>query len=367
VNYLFLDSAREWSGTARAFTAAATGLAARGHGVVFAAEPDSTVERVVSELVARGSRAEMVVASVSLAGTWFGAARRLRTLARRHKIDVLLVHTNREHLIAAVAYRFGSHARVIRRVPAGRGLEMNRTGRVAAWLAPTCYIFADEADVHAAPIPRRSSGRVVARLGVALPSENDATERNAADVADGCLDIVCIHDASSRSRAAAAIRTIAMLAPRHPGVRLLIIGEGAYDDDLKMQAASLNALSLVEFLGDRDDQLQVMRGAPLGWVVADHDTAAYGILDFMSLSVPVLAAEKSVAEQLVLPDITGMLLPPDDTYTAAATVAELLVNGERRDAMCAAARARVAREFPESAMIDGFERAAAMALSRRRR
>jgi glycosyltransferase involved in cell wall biosynthesis len=158
-----------------------------------------------------------------------------------------------------------------------------------------------------------------------------------------------------------------MLAPRHPRLRLLIIGEGAYDDDLRMQAAALDGLRLVHFLGERADQLEVMRGARLGWVVADSDTAAYGVLDFMSLGVPVLAGQRSIADGYLLNEITGVLLPPDDAFAAAAVAAELLTNDTRRTTMGAAARARAVREFPESAMIDGFERAAAAATSRRRR
>jgi glycosyltransferase involved in cell wall biosynthesis len=158
-----------------------------------------------------------------------------------------------------------------------------------------------------------------------------------------------------------------MLAPRHAGLRLIIIGEGIYDDDLKMQAAALGALDLVASLGDRADQIQVMRGARLGWVVADSDTAAYGVLDFMSLGIPVLAPEHTVAKDYVLHDITGVLVAGDDAYMTAAAAAELLTNDAMREAMGAAARGRVLREGTEAAMIDGFERAADLAMKGRRR
>lgn len=323
------------------------------------------VEQVVSELAVTDSHETLAVVPLSLQGTWMGAARRLRTLALQRGADVVLVHTDREHLVAAVAFRLGSRARVIRRVPAGRGLEMRRTGRVAAWLAATCYVFAAEQDVHSAPIPRGSTGRVVAPIGVeVVPQEDLPAERG--EEPYGAFDIVCVQDASSRSRAATAIRTVAMLAPRHVHLRLRVMGEGAYDDDLRMQAAALGALQLVSFLGERADQRQVMRDARVGWVVADGDTAVYGILDFMTLGIPVIAGESSVAQHYVLSEITGMLVPPDDAFMTAAVVAELLTNDARRDMMGAAARARVTREFPEAEMIDGFERAAASATSRRR-
>jgi hypothetical protein len=366
VNYLFLHAGREWSGTARAFAGAAQGLARRGHAVVFATERDSTVERVVSETATSPERALLEVEPMDAGGMWLGAARRLARIARLHRSDVVLVHSDREHLIAAIAYRIGSRARVIRRMRAGsRPLDIRGTGRIAARIAPTCYLFATEDDANAVAVPR-AAAKLVAPMGVA-----EAPPQNATDLLGDEVNVVCVHDASSRSRAAAAIRTVAMLAPRHAGLHLTIVGDGGgggtYDDDLKMQAAALGALGLVTFLGDRADHLEVMRRARLGWVVADSDTAVFGILDFMSLGIPVLAPERSVAEQYVLNDITGMLVPSDDAFMTAAAAAELLTSDSRREAMGAAARSRVIREGSEAAMIDGFEHAAAAATHKRKR
>lgn len=356
MRYLFVHTGREWSGTARAFAAAARGLAERGHQVMFVAEPECTVERVVSQLAAVPGRSPLFeVELLNFGSPWIMTAWRLRSLIRRYDANVIFVQGNREHLIAAVARRLGSRANVVRRVPAGRTLDMNTSGRVAAWLAPTCFVFTNEPDARSAVLPRRAAGQVLAPLGVRLPPHPNGAAAPAEEY------IVCLHDASSRNRAATAIRTVAMLSEHHPRLRLVVMGEGAYDDDLRMQAAALRSLNLISFLGERDDALHVMRGARLGWVVSDSDTAAYGMLDLMSLGVPVIAGEHSVAERYVLSEITGILLPPNDAYQTAAVVADLLTADVERETMGHAARARVEREFPESAMIDGFERAAATA------
>jgi glycosyltransferase involved in cell wall biosynthesis len=60
------------------------------------------------------------------------------------------------------------------------------------------------------------------------------------------------------------------------------------------------------------------------------------------------------------------LIPPDDAATTAAAVVTLLTNEETRTAIGAAGRARVAREFPESAMVEGFVEAATAAGGRHR-
>src|SRR6185437_7705255 len=94
-----------------------------------------------SETATSPERALLEVEPMDAGGMWLGAARRLARIARLHRSDVVLVHSDREHLIAAIAYRIGSRARVIRRMRAGsRPLDIRGTGRIAARIAPTCYL-----------------------------------------------------------------------------------------------------------------------------------------------------------------------------------------------------------------------------------
>jgi glycosyltransferase involved in cell wall biosynthesis len=107
-----------------------------------------------------------------------------------------------------------------------------------------------------------------------------------------------------------------------------------------------------------------MQDAHLGWVVADADTGAYGILDLMALGIPTVASDNGVAQRYIANGISGALYPPDDSASTAATVAGMMLSDEVREQMGKAARTRVAREFPETEMIEGFDRAANNARSR---
>lgn len=365
---LFLHCAREWSGTARAFAVAARGLAARGYNVTFLAEPHSNVEQSASRMATVASRiggddpvaakrdvAPFEVTAFSYDGFWLACAWRLRHLFRRWDVDVVFVHTEREHLIASMACWLGRGGKVIRRTPAGCELVPRTAGKVANWFCKTTYLFASDADVRLATLPKGARAPI-ARLGVdasRYPERTGVETPRSEDI----RYIICVYDPTSRGRAATAIRTVSMLAPRHPYLRLIIFGAGSDSEDLRMQAAALDVMDLVSFLGERDDHLTLMRDAELGWVVAEADTAAFGILDLMALGVPVIAAEGSVAETYVANQISGTLIPPDDAATTAASVVTLLASEEQRQAMGAAARSRVGREFPEGAMIDGFEAA----------
>ncbi len=369
MKYLFLHIGQEWTGSARAFAAAARGLAARGHEVHVVVEPESSVEQVVSQMaVASRNKPLFNLESISLRGNVILRAFKLKRLIKANGINVVFVHSNREHLIAGLACRLTGRARVVRRMSAGQSISKVRRQRLAlrmgTWLAPTAFMFTSDPDTRATIVPRRVVAKVVVPIGINL---DNPANYDTAPIDTRLQYIVCVHDGSSRSRAATAIRTLAMLVPRHPKLRLIVMGEGVYDDDLRMQAAALRVLNLVTFLGDRDDSLHVMRNARLGWVVADSDTAAFALLDFMALEVPVLAGEHTVAERYVLPGITGMLLPQDDAHIIAATVADLLADEGTRTTMGEAARARVERDFSETAMLDGFESVAQRVVESQRR
>lgn len=375
---LFLHNAREWSGTARAFAVAARGLAARGYNVTFLAEAHSNVEQSASRMANVASRiggedpvaprdvAPFEVVPFSYSGNWFSAARRMRHLFRQWDADVVMVHTEREHLIAAVACWLGRKGRVVRRTQASYQLAMGGKGKFANWLTKTTYLFSSEEDARIAILPRKSDRTMIARLGVDPSRYPERTVSTQEPKPEDIRYIICVYDPTSRGRAATAVRTVSMLAPRHPYLRLIIFGAGSDSEDLRMQAAALNVMDLVSFLGERDDHLALMRDAELGWVVAEADTAAYGILDLMALGVPVIAAEESVADVYVANLISGVLIPAEDAATTAATVVTLLLSEEQRQTMGAAAKVRVSRDFPEQAMIDGFEKSIAAAAGRSR-
>jgi glycosyltransferase involved in cell wall biosynthesis len=380
LHVLFLHEAREWSGTARLFARAGRGISERGAKVTLLVAPDSNVHMAVSPRRDPGQPRHTPIPEpfeiipFATDGWFLSAARRLRRIFRRWDADTIFVSTDHEHLIAGTACWLSRNGSVVRWTPAGKTLTMGLTGRLASRLARTAYLFSSEADRRASKIPRNAIDSSVAEIGVDVASystESDKTEM--ADQSgegkqpDANKYVVCVYDPTSRGRAASAIRTISMLSPRHPDLRLIIVGPGSDDEDLRMQAAALRVLHLVSFLGERDDAVSLMRDAHLGWVVAEGDTGVYGILDLMALGIPTVASEGGIAQRYVANGISGALYPPDDSASTAATVAGMLLSDDVRETMGKAARTRVAREFPESEMIEGFDRAANTARTRGRR
>ena len=358
---LFYHGAPDWTGSARAFAAMARVMAQRGYQVTYACPADSLAER-------RASYSGFEVIPLEPAGSLLGDAFRLKNLLLGRFVEVICVHTEREQLVCSIATRLAERGAIVRRVASGATLRPAARRSFAMRLAASGYMYASPAELAAAPAMPRAIGSWVVPLGVDIDSYEEI--RPAPRPALGASGVtrlaVCVYEPGARERAGTVLRTIALLSPRHPDLRLAMLGKGSDDEALRMHAAALGITGIVSHLGERDDALAVMRAADVGWVVANGDDAAFATLDFMAMRIPVLAERGTIAQRQVADNITGLLLPPGDAPASAAALASFLHYDEQRAAMGNAGRLRVGREFSLAPMGDALQRAVDAARDRSR-
>jgi Glycosyl transferases group 1 len=363
---LFYYSPGEWSGSARAFAAAAVAMAGRGYQCTYVCRADSTVEDRLTPGAEKLPGVELT--PMPMGGPWMHESLRLRQVLLEHYVEVVFVHSEREQLVASLAIRLAERAALVRRVPAGLKLARGPEAKLGERLAATGYLFTTEPPGGNGSVSRGAFEPVAADVGVSVESIEQVRPAPLAAIgaSGGNQLIACVYDPTARRRVGALLRAVALLAPRHPGLRLAIVGPGSEDEDLRMHAAALGITEIVAHLGQRPDQQSVLSAAELAWVAAGGDNAAFGYLDLMALRVPVLAERDTLSQRYVADGISGMLLAQPDPGTMAARIAVLLAHEERRVAMGSAGRARVSRDFSEEGMIDGFERATEIARDRKR-
>lgn len=353
---LFLVSEGAWNARARAFVLAARGLAARGHEAMLACESECPVQ-------VRAASSEVPVVALRPDASAAGDTWQLRRALQEKSVDVVFVHTDEEHLVASSALRLGGGAgAVIRRVPPFAAVKGSG---FAGRIAPSGFLFSTEADLNAASETSQRVRPAYAPLAVD-PAEHDAVtpvSKVSLGAPPNSRLIVCVHDGSNKTSVLMALRTLALLAPRHPDLHLAIVGTTMLDE-VRMHGASLGVNSMISYVGAREDELGIIRAADVGWIAADGDGAAFAALDFMACRTAVLAPRSPVAEHYVVDGIGGMLLAPADSATTSATVASFLEKQEQRVAMGNAARARLQREFPFDGMIHAYEQAIAAAIGR---
>lgn len=350
---LFYYTGRGWTGAARAFAVAARGLTERGETATVVCRADSSAEQGFA-------REELDVVTLPESDSVSRDAWLLRNVLKEKFVEVVFLHTEREQLTASSALRLAGRGAVVRRIGTGERVSAGRVARLAGRMATARLLFTTEMD-------RKRAGAgddaFMAPLGVDVARFDDerAASRTTLGVEPGTQLMICVADRRAKPRITTALRTVALLAERHPGLRLALVGSGCDDDDTHMHAAALGVTQLVRFLGERDDLGAVLCAADVGWVAADGDDGAFACLDFMAAAVPVIAERSPYLAHYVPDGIAGVLLPPADPSDTAATVASFLADNNQRAAMGNAGRSRVAREFTETTMVDGFAAAASAA------
>jgi glycosyltransferase involved in cell wall biosynthesis len=349
MSVLIVHTASGWPGSARLVAAAAAGLAQRGLEVVVAAPPDSSLAGHLSE-------AAVVVESLPRSSGSLIQAVRLRRLIRKHGVEVVIVQNERELLAAAAAVRLAGRGAVLRRIASDERPILAWRARLAARLAVTGILYpAPAAAARALPLPAALAPRIVEpgidHAGHALVTP---ASRELLHIPEEARAIAAVCDGDARVRLPTLLRAIALLAGRHPELRLILVGPGSSDEQIRIHTAALGISSAVVQLGDRADQLAVLGACEVAWVAARGDAGALAFLDCMGLRRPVLAERDALSERYVADGISGVLLPPGDPPAAAAAIAALLGVHERRLAMGNAGQARVARDFSEEAMVDSW-------------
>ncbi len=360
---LFLISDTGWSGRARAFVLAARGLAARGHEVRLACHPECPVQL-------RAAAADLPIVPLASNGSVTRDTMQLRRALHEHAVDVVFVHTDAEQLVASSAVRLGrSIGAVIRRVPpfatTAGGTRVAGGSRLATRIAANGLLFSSEADRTATDGARHRIPAAVAPLSVD-PAEHDQfreVTKAGIGVPPESRLIVCVYDGADRAAVFAFLRTLSVIAPRHPELHVVVIGDARLDE-ARMHGAALGVNSMVTYLGGSPHEMAIMRAADVGWIAAAGDAAAFAALDFMAYRTPVLAERSTLMEHYVTDGVGGILLKQSEPTTMAASVAAFLATEDRRQAMGRAGRARLEREFSYDAMIAGYERAISGAVER---
>ena len=349
---LFYCGDARWSGASRVVLAAARGLAARDHPVIIAACAGSRLD-----VAARAAGVETVAIdgrSAAVAGAWD-----LRRVLREKFVEVAVAGSERDQLVVSSAMRLAARGAVLRRVPSFERLDVQRSGRLALRLAAAGLLFSTERELKEASAADWPISAAVVPLGVDAAGYDAVSPagRHRLEAPQEGLLMACASDASGRNRIATVFRTLALLGPRHVNMHLVVFGPGSLDEDLRMHAAALGVGPYVTFIGEPEDEHEILRAADVGWIAAGADAGAMACLDCMALRVPVIAERSPLTQHYVADGITGLLLSAGDPSRTASDVAEFLAIADRRIAMGNAGRTRVQRDFPEAAMIDAFERA----------
>lgn len=152
------------------------------------------------------------------------------------------------------------------------------------------------------------------------------------------------------------LKAAAIIAPRFPNARFLLIGDGPYREQLEQHVARLELGRRVIFMGFRLDIPKLLSEITLSVLPSLSEGLSNALLESMAAGIPVVATRVGGNPELVEDGTTGLLVPTRDHQALAGAISLLLGNPDLAERMGAAARQRVAERFPMQLAIRTTER-----------
>ncbi len=329
-----VNLARGWRGGERQTELLVTELARRGWQQQFVGRRGSTL-------------AERLTGMRGLTVTTAGGA---LTAVPRVRGSLVHAHEARAAQVAWVASRFGSTRYVVTRRVMNRPSGSRITARVYRDAGGICAVSGSVADVLRERFPRLAP--VVIPDGWAAPQPDLAA---AAEIRQRCgasVLIGCVSALEASKGVAVLIEAARRLLPQQESTAVLVIGDGRDADALRSDAAGMERLTFTGFVPNVEDYLAAMDICVLPSL---REGLGSVILEAMAQGVPVIASDTGGIPELVVDDVTGLLVPPGDPHALAARLAELAGDPVRRSRLADEARRRISG-LHVGAMAEHYER-----------
>lgn len=152
------------------------------------------------------------------------------------------------------------------------------------------------------------------------------------------------------------LRAAAEVAKADPRWHLALVGDGPGRDSVTRAVASPGLRGRVHWLGRRDDVPALLKAADLLVLPSLWEGMPNVVLEAMAARRAVVATAVEGTEDLVVPGVTGWLVPPTDPQALAAALVEAASDRDRLGRFGEAGRARVEAHFTPGRVVDAYER-----------
>jgi glycosyltransferase involved in cell wall biosynthesis len=147
----------------------------------------------------------------------------------------------------------------------------------------------------------------------------------------------------------------ARIAPRFPGLKVLIVGEGADRPVYEALIDRLGVQETIKLLGLRSDVPDLLSASDVAVLSSDSEGSPLSVMEYMDAGLPVVATRVGGITDLIDHGVEGLLVEPRDPAGLGDAVAQLLGDPEGARRMGERGRARRRREFDIDVMVENLE------------
>ena len=146
------------------------------------------------------------------------------------------------------------------------------------------------------------------------------------------------------------IKALAGVARTAPRCRLIIVGTGPLEGELRTLADRLGVADRILWLGERDGKM-ILPAFDLLALPSRKEGLPYVVLEALAAGLPVLGTASAGVEILVRHGHNGLIVPPDRPDLFAAALAELLSDPLKLEQFGRRSR-EISTEFTVRRMVD---------------
>lgn len=297
------------------------------------------------------------------AGPDYGAFRRVATLLRRERIDVVHTHNTQ-------AFMHGGGGAFLARVPTlihtdhARDFPDKLKYMVAERVLSTLAYRVVGVSAHTTDslhryewIPRRKLLTIPNGIEGApfeAPVDRAAVRAELGVPADAELLILGAR-LEPQKGISVLLRAVADLGASRPTLHLALAGIGSLRESLGEEARTLGIASRVHFLGVRLDMPRLLGAADLFVLPSNWEGLPMIVLEALAARRPIVATSVGGVPSAVRDGETGLLVPPGDPGALGAAIARLLDSPGERERLATAGRALFVERFSADAMTSRYE------------
>lgn len=144
------------------------------------------------------------------------------------------------------------------------------------------------------------------------------------------------------------------LHTKHPNTRLVLLGDGDQRAELEVYAKNLSSYSHIEFLGFRDDRLELLKSFDLFVMTSTLEGIPRCLMEATAAEIPVAAYDIAGIDQLIKHNETGLLAPLGDKSQLEAHWETLLFDTESAKRLASAAKKFVYDHYSAQRMANEY-------------
>lgn len=324
------------------------GLENRGIENILIAQPNSALAEKVKE-------GQIKLIELYMKGEWdIAAVLKLRNISKKIKPDVVHLHTAHAHTLGLLASRLAKVKKIVvtRRMDFpikgfSSRLKYNKVDKIVA-------ISEIIKDILIRGGVKKEKITVIYSTVNCEDFSGKSNLREELGLADDTLLLGTVASLVGRKGHRHLFGAMVKVKEKFPQIKLLVVGEGPLEKDLKKLAKRLGLENEVIFLGFRKDIPEILNILDVFVLASLKEGLGVSLLEAAGHGLPIVATNVGGIPEIVKDGITGFLVPPKDSEALAEKIIYLLSHSEQARKMGENGKEQVRKNFSVEQMVNSY-------------